>query len=194
MSNENPTSPRETFDKNEENIVRPIVENTVEGQATGRKRAMNEIKEKYQREHPNLAVEQGTRARKAKLEEIVSDLRTHLGEIDGGRRPLADREAVIKQLDMAEAAIKENEEILDVKLSFMDPADVLRIENMEQRKKEIGQEKMRNDAIIYGNDTVDISAKGMAAKENKELEKEEGALYIEKGQMFNQRYRGLDEI
>jgi len=161
-----------------------------------RMKAMREINEKYQKEHPQLAVERGTLARKTELENIVSDLRARVGKVEGGfnENESATREELLDSLNKAETARKENEEILNAKLGFMDTTDVERIFNMDERKKQIGQEKQSNDAIIYGSDNEDMNAKSEAARRNIGLEKEEGGLYIEKEQMVNEKYKGLGGI
>jgi hypothetical protein len=165
-----------------------------EEQVRKRMRAMSEIRGKYQKEHPDVAVEGGTLARKTELEDIASNLSTRIGKVEGGQQDFASREELLESLNKAIAHGNENEEILNTKLGFMDPKDIDRLAKIAQRKKEIGLEKQENDSVIYGEDKKDMGAKGEAARKNIALEKEEGDLYAETEQMFETKYKGLGRI
>lgn len=130
-------------------------------------KTIREISDKYQKEHPDVAVESGTLARKTELEGIISNLRARIGKI---------------------------EDILNAKLGFMDPNDIDRLNKIAQRRKEIGQEKQENDSVIYGKDSNDMGAKGEATRKNIKLENEEEGLYAETEQMFETKYKGLGRI
>ena len=152
-----------------------------------RRKAMNEVEEKYEEFNNVNGAQLGTFAYEEKMNELIKLAKERKLYYQGTEEDHKKAEEDIQK------RIEANNAVLEKRISMMDSTDVERVGYINERNQDIKKERIENSGIVYGVG-INSNDKDLAAKRNIELEKEENSLHLEREQMFNEKYKGLGEI
>lgn len=147
-------------------------------------KTLSAVHEKFQlAKGPNTTVEQGSFVRRKKLERDIADLQA---EFNNPRTTRERGNYLQSQMEMINVMLTENNEILDTKLSLMDPSDAERIRQIDEERDKTAREK---SALLY---VKGLELSDRVAKE-RDLTQQGDALYLEEGGIKD-KYDGLISV